>query len=134
MLKKRVLFLIVCIGLYAQAYAASKPQELHSIIVATKPYSEAALKRFVFYAYDAQLWTDAKPWSYENPFALSLIYHMSFSTQELADKSIEEMEGLQVLSAKQKQNYLSILTKAFPNVKEGDRITAVYKPNAGVDF
>lgn len=133
-MRSRLFFLLALCVFATQVYAAEKPKELNPIIKAEKPYGEGTLKRLIFYAYDAQLWTDATKWSYQSAFALTLKYQMSFSTQELADKSIEEMERLQPLSSKQKQNYLAILTKAFPNVQEGDRISALYIPQQGGTF
>ena len=119
---------------FSQAHAESKPQELNPVIKAHHPYGKAALKRLIFYAYDAQLWTDAAHWSYQSPFALSLIYHMSFSSKELVDKSVEEMDGLHKISKKQKQIYISYLQKAFRNVKDGDHITAIYTPKTSIAF
>jgi Chalcone isomerase-like len=123
---------VIILGSYA--FAAEKPQELNSFIQSSQPYGEGALSRLMFTAYDATLWTDASQWSYDVPFALALTYRMSFTTVELVERSIEEMERGEKISTQQKDQYTALLTSAFPNVKDGDRITALYKPEVGISF
>ncbi len=104
--------------------------EIASAINADSPYGSGSLRKFIFHAYDAELWTDATRWSYTAPFALTLTYRMNFSTDELVEKTIEEMERLHKTGSEWKQE----LVRAFPNVKDGDRITALFLPKKGVRF
>lgn len=116
------------------AMAGEKPPEIARLISAEQPYGKSSLHTFLFHVYDAELWTDAKPWSYDAPFALSLTYHATISARELADKSIEEMDRLQPLDEAEKKRDRAILISAFIDVKDGDRITAVYMPKKGIVF
>jgi len=81
-------------------------------------------------AYDAALWTDAPHWTMQAPFALTLTYHMSFSTNEIVSRSLEEMKrddpklGDATLS-----KYRALMTSLFPDVKSGDEITGLHMPD-----
>jgi hypothetical protein len=80
-------------------------------------------------AYDATLWTDAKPWSMQSPFALTLHYRMHFTAKELADRSVEEMQHIAPLP--EADAFGAQLAKLFHNVNSGDTITALYTPGKG---
>lgn len=131
---RSTLFSLGMLLLSSAAVAGGKPSELSSAVKAELPYGSGALRRLMITAYDADLWTDAQPWSYDAPFALTLTYRMGFTTDELVDRSIEEMERASPLADAQKAAFQTALNKAFPNVRDGDRITALYTPNQGIAF
>ncbi|MCE2927903.1 MAG: chalcone isomerase family protein [Rickettsiales bacterium] len=110
--------------------ALAKPAEIEKTISAESPYGKAALTRLIFHAYDAELWTDTRPWSYDAPFALSLTYRMDFTSEELVDKTLEELMRIHG----DRSSFKADLTSAFPAVKDGERITAVFLPKQGVRF
>jgi hypothetical protein len=123
------------IALSVTAAAMTRPTELGGAINATKPYGSGSLTWLVFTAYDATLWTDAPQWSMSAPFALALQYRMSFTSEELVERTIEEL--VKVAPATPKASlpaYSASLRRAFPNVKDGDRITALYVPGGAVRF
>ncbi len=108
----------------------AKPPEIEKAITAEAAYGKGALTRLIFHAYDAELWTDTKPWSYDAPFALTLTYRMNFTSEELVEKTLEELARIHG----DKSRYRDELYQAFPEVKEGDRITALFLPEKGVRF
>lgn len=115
--------------------AMTRPMELAPTINATKPYGSGSLTWLLFTAYDATLWTDAAQWSMKAPFALTLRYRMSFSTDELVERTIEEMAKVSPATPKDAvARYNAALLQAFPAVKDGDRITALYVPGQGTRF
>ena len=59
---------------------------------------------------------------------------MNFSKEDLAKKSIEEIEKLHVLSEQERENYLTQLTKIFTSVKKGDEKLAIFSPNQTVEM
>jgi hypothetical protein len=123
------------IALSVTAAAMTRPTELGSAINATKPYGSGSLTWLVFTAYDATLWTDAPQWSMSAPFALTLKYRMSFTSEELVERTIEEL--VKVAPGTPKASlpaYTASLRRAFPNVKDGDRITALHMPGGSVRF
>lgn len=125
--------LIAVTALTAPASANTRPLELGGTINATQPYGSGKLTWLVFTAYDATLWMDAPQWSMNVPFALTLRYRMGFETQELVERTIEEMEKV-APSSNAHQRFVPALSKAFPAVKDGDRITALFVPGKPVRF
>jgi hypothetical protein len=84
--------------------------------------------------YDIALWSEDKNFSYEKKFAIFIHYNMSFSKEDLAKRSIEEIEKLHVLREEESKNYLAQLTKIFSSVKKGDEKMAMFLPGIGVEM
>lgn len=127
-----VLMFLLATGI---AWAVPRPTELASHVTASKPYGEGSLSWLFITAYDASLWTDAQRWSMNEPFALTLVYRMSFTTDEMVERTLEEMKALDpALTADQLQRHARMLRNAFPPVKAGDRITAIHTPGQPVRF
>ena len=124
----------VLIGLTILA-AAAPPSEIVSVIHADKPFG-AGRYRFLFVtAYEAQLWTDAPQWSMRSAFALTLRYHMRFSTDDMVSRSVEEMKRIDPsLDPSQLKAYGEAMDRVFPPVESGDEITALYLPGKPVRF
>jgi hypothetical protein len=115
------------------AFASVRPSELNGVINAPKPYGTASLTWLFLTAYDASLWTDAPQWSMNDRFALTIAYKMSFTREELVESTIEEMQKVAPgLSRETLAQFASSLAKAYPNVKSGDRITALHEPGKPV--
>jgi hypothetical protein len=133
---RKVLIAAVAIAtMTVAALAMARPPELTTTISATKPYGSGSLTWLVFTAYDATLWTDAAQWSMNAPFALTLRYRMSFSTEELVERTVEEMAKMSPAIPKDAlSRYTTALNRAFPAVKDGDRITALHVPGQAVRF
>jgi hypothetical protein len=124
-------FLLLLLLAFAMpVFALEKPPEVAKAIKAESPYGQGDLTKFFIHAYDAYLWTDAKAWSYAEPFALTIIYHYDFTTKELVDKTIEEMERIHATGS----HWRHELEMAFPDVRQGERITALYLPEHGISF
>ena len=66
--------------------------EIASVIHAATPYGKGSYAFLLMTPYDAQLWTDAPHWSMEAPFALTLRYHMDFSTDDFVSRGLDEMK------------------------------------------
>jgi hypothetical protein len=117
------------------AAPAAKPAEINTVIKSPEPYGLGTLRWLLIPAYDAALWTDAAQWSMQAPFALTLKYHMSFSTSDIVDRSLKEMNTVDPqLSATTIASYRALLTRAMPDVKSGDVVTGLYTPDGTVKF
>ena len=116
-----------------QAGATTRPPELSPVIHAAEPYGSGDMTWLRIPVYDASLWTDARNWSMESAFALTLDYHMSIKSNALVERTIEEMERQPGFDA-ERRDYASELATVFPDVKDGDRITALYQPGEAVRF
>jgi len=113
---------------------SAKPVELHSYIHASVPYGSGSFKELFINVYDADLWTDAPHWSWDTVFALALNYHLDIDGKEISDKSVELIDALQPLSDTETDNYTKQLSKIFPDIKDGDEITALYIPKDALYF
>ncbi len=114
---------------------AAVPREIADAIHAAKPYGKGAVSFLFLTAYDATLWTDARPWSMNSCFALTLHYGMGFSTDELVDRTMSEMARVAPhLDAATQARYRAMLPRLFPSVKSGDTITALHTPGQPTRF
>jgi len=134
-MRKAFIALVASTALLASAWAAARPSELSDVIAAPKPYGVATLTWLFLTAYEASLWTDAPVWSKDSTFALVIVYRMSFTREELVERTVEEMARLSPqLDAAARDRVSRALGKAFPDVKSGDRITALHIPGRPVSF
>lgn len=125
--------LLLATLLFAPLPARAAPAEIASVIHAEKPYGSGDAGVLFLTAYTATLWTDAPDWSMDTPFALTLQYGMGFDTEDLVSRTLKEIkhvdpgfDGTAKLTPE--------LNTAFPPVKSGDRITALYVPGKPVSF
>lgn len=115
--------------------ASARPAELSGVVQSKEPYGRASLTWLFLKAYDVSLWTDAPSWSFRETFALSIDYNMSFSTEELVERTVEEMKRVSPgLPAADQSRVATALSRLFPDVKSGDRITALHLPGRPVQF
>jgi hypothetical protein len=82
--------------------------------------------------YDISLWSEGREFSYNKNFAIHIKYNMSFGREELAQRSIDEIERLHKLNQEEKASYLENLKIIFHSVKKGDEKLAVFTPSKGV--
>lgn len=132
---RKVLAALVAVSIVASAAASTKPSEINGVVNTPAPYGTASLTWLFLTAYDASLWTDAPVWSMDTTFALTITYRMSFTREELVERTLEEMQrvspGLQRATL---TGFGASLRRAFQNVDSGDRITALLVPGAPVRF
>lgn len=113
------------------AQAEVPPPEVATQLPAANLHGQGVLGFLWFEAYRAALWAPG-PWSYEEPFALSITYKMNFTAAELIDRTIIEMQ--RVHAATEAEAMRPFLQKALPPVAKGDRLTALYTPPATTAF
>lgn len=75
--------------------------------------------------FQAELWTSNGAFSWERPFALSLIYERSIRANALVNRTISEMRQRGAGSEASLQPLRAPLTACFADVQTGDRITGV---------
>lgn len=126
--------LTVGMMLTAPAFAGAPLPELEGVVKTQQSFGHGTLRFMWMDIYEAELWTDAPEWSMETPFALSLTYDASFSSLELADRSVKEMANITDLSEELQNSYRSSLLQNLPDIKAGDRLTAVWEPGKSVKF
>ena len=90
-----------------------------------------------FEVYDASLWGSSAfapdNWAMQ-ALVLELRYLRDFKGPDIAQRSMEEMQGQHTLSAAQQHNWSGVLQSLIPNVRNGERITGVYIPDKGMQL
>jgi hypothetical protein len=88
-----------------------------------------------FAIYDATLWVApgfrADRWA-RSAFALSLRYRRDFRGDDIARRSLDEMQRMQPIDAVVASRWLAAMERAFPDVRAGDRLTGVWLPSSPV--
>jgi hypothetical protein len=84
--------------------------------------------------YDGYYWSPTGGWSPDQPFALELVYHHSLYGVKIAERSVEEMAKLGYGTPRQRERWGEQMTRIFPDVDDGDRLTGVNLPREGVRF
>jgi len=113
-----------------------------------RPALQAALRtprlvgqhRFTYWGfevYDASLWASAPfaamDWA-KQVLVLELRYLRDFKGADIAQRSMDEMQGQRPLSAAQLQNWSATLQTLMPNVRAGEQITGIYTPDKGMQL
>jgi len=83
--------------------------------------------------YDAALYAPEGTYRPETPHSLEITYRFSFSREQLASRSLEEIERLHGKRSN-REAVLEQFRSLFPDVAPGDRITALHRPGEGADF
>ncbi len=95
------------------------------------------MRFFGFDIYDIQLWAApgfrASQYA-QHALALELTYLRALSGDAIAERSVQEMRRGSDLSSAQEQLWLSAMRNAFPDVRQGDRITGMHHPANGARF
>ena len=108
-----------------------------ALLPGVQPLPQKRLSIWGFDIYDARLWV--RPGfsmsSYSaHAFVLELSYLRSLEGAAISKRSIDEMRKVGAFSRDQENNWLKAMLDIFPNVQKGDRLQAVYAPNAGIEF
>lgn len=98
---------------------------------------ESRLTFWGFEVYDASLWVApgfrASQWR-ERPFALELRYLRDFDGDDIAARSLVEMQRIAPVPAPLAERWRMQMQAAFPDVKKGDRLLGIYLPGEGARF
>jgi hypothetical protein len=87
--------------------------------------------------YDAQLWVrdGFSADNYESrPIAIDLVYARTLYGKLIAERSLAEMKKIAEVPDDKGERWLAEMTKLFPDVAKGDRITGVYRPGESMRF
>jgi hypothetical protein len=126
-------FSLIAAALLLAVPALAAPAEVAKTIRAKAPYGEATASALFIKAYTATLWTDAPRWSMAKPFALTIRYDMNFDSDEIVECTVKEMEHVNP-AFQPSAAMTASLTRSFPAVKSGDRVTALHLPGKPVMF
>ena len=86
-----------------------------------------------FSIYDAALYAPGGTYIPEQPHYLEITYHRGFSREQLANRSLLEIERLHG-ERSDREAVLNELSAVFTDVSAGDRLVALHRPGEGVEF
>jgi hypothetical protein len=131
---------LLCAGLpsvHGQATTPAAPSRLSNWLASPKLMGQQRFTYWGFAVYDASLWANTSfaslDWA-QYTLVLELRYLRDFKGADIAQRSIDEMDGQRALSAMQAQSWSAQLRQLIPNVREGERLTGVYTPNKSLQL
>ena len=127
-LPHRIAVAIIALPMLAPAPALAAPAEIASVIHATTPYGSGKYSVLFITAYDAELWSDAPEWTMNAPFALTLRYHIGFSSDYLVSRSLREMQHVDPKLDDQTVARYRKAMAFFAPASSGDEMTMLYQP------
>lgn len=105
--------------------AEARPAEVERIFPGAQLVGEARYRILTLSVFDASLWTANGAFSWNEPFALTLTYHRSFSARAISNRTIAEMSSRGAGEARALSPLRDRLEACFADVTPGDRITGV---------
>jgi hypothetical protein len=124
-------------SLHAQNAA---PPEVAAALPDARLQGSGLLRYFGLRVYDGRLWVGAQPvrdaadgWA-DVPLALELQYLRRLVGKQIAERSLAEMQRQADIPPADAARWLAAMTAAFPDVRDGDRITGLHLPGQGMRF
>jgi len=105
--------------------ALARPPEVGLALPGAEQVGEAQYRVFSIPFYSAETWAEGEHFSWNEPFALTLIYHRSAPASFLINRSIHEMSRRGAGAPEQLTPLRVQLARCFPDVAPNDRITGV---------
>jgi hypothetical protein len=120
-----------------QPGAAAPPVEIDAAMPSARLQGFGTMRFLGMPIYDACLWSragfDASRYESQS-FALELRYARKLDGAAIAKRSIAEMRRSGDLDDRQADAWQAAMTRAFPDVAAGDRLTGVYAPGEATRF
>ena len=120
----------------AAASPPSLPPELATELPGAAWRGTGVMRFFGLHIYDIRLW-GAAPLADDGaaqPLALELVYARKLDGAQIASRSIDEMQRIRPFSDAQAGAWLAAMTRLFPDVRAGDRLTGVQQPGRAARF
>ncbi len=130
---------VACALAATPAFAmADRAPPLPASVVALAPNLKAQgggeLTFFGIAVYDGWYWSPEQGWPQAGPYALDLHYHRSLDGAKIAQRSVDEIAKLGYGSADDRERWGAQMTRIFPDVNRGDRLTGVYTGAGAVRY
>jgi hypothetical protein len=135
--RRDLLLALAAAPLAAAASRAPLPPELSAALPGARLLGEATLRWFGFHVYDIRLWADsatalARPEA--SRLALELRYARALEGAQIAERSLQEMQGIGEVPRERGERWLEAMRTIFPDVNKGDRITGLQMPGEAARF
>jgi hypothetical protein len=132
----RTLFALLAVMLLPPQAAAIPPLPAQVIQSAPElePVGEGRLRWFGLHIYDAALWAKESGWSIDQTVALDIRYARNIPGRRLVETTLDEMRRLGFRDEAAHARWAEAMTRVFPDVRRGERLTGVNRPGEGVAF
>jgi hypothetical protein len=126
--------LLPAVGVQARL---APPPEVAAELPGARTQGEGQMRFFGLLVYDVRLWAgepaSATTWP-ALPLALEIEYARDFAGAAIAERSLKEMRRQAEIATDTGARWLGAMTRVFPDVRAGDRITGVQRPGTGARF
>lgn len=120
----------------ANATGDDAPSELAGELPQARPRGRGRLHFLGLPVYEARVWS-AQPVVDDGatqPLAIEVRYARELSGERIARRSIDEMKRIGPFDDEQAERWLQAMTRLFPDVRAGDRLTGVQRPGQAARF
>lgn len=134
---RRAWFAVLMATPWAAHSQITAPAEVSSALPGLRLQGGGRLTYFALHIYDARLWVDATfhaPRFADAPLALELEYARSLQGELIAQRSLKEIRRTGDIGTSTADTWLAAMTRLFPDVAKGDRLTAVHQPGQALRF
>jgi hypothetical protein len=118
----------------ATPFAPALPPDVRVEVPALRLRGGGEMTFFGLSVYDGYYWSVERGFSFAQPFALDLTYRRGFEGRRIASRSVDEMEKLGYGTDGERKRWGDAMTRIFPDVVKGDRLTGFYVPEGGVRY
>ena len=122
--------LLSAFGSQAQTLPELITRELMGLAVR----GDATMRFFGLKVYDVRLWTQMKPFTHGDPFAIELVYDMNLNGKDIAERSVKEMRSQGCDDESKLKRWGEEMAKIFPDIKKGDALIGVSVPGKEARF
>ncbi|MEO6410202.1 MAG: chalcone isomerase family protein [Burkholderiaceae bacterium] len=121
----------------AHAQVQTVPREVAANLADARLLGSGTLRFFGLHVYDARLWVGphfdpVEPAASE--LALELEYRRDLKGQRIAERSLVEMQRGEPFGTEQGARWLAAMRNLFPDVRAGDRLSAINRRGEGIAF
>lgn len=133
-LNMRKLVIILALLISSAAMADSGSLQRYFKTEAVKVGGGKYYWKGLVHAYDATLYSADGKFDWNQPYALELTYKTDIDGEDIAVKTLEEMNRISPVEKEKGAKWLSEMKAIFPNVSDGVSLTGVNIPGKGVAF
>ena len=126
--------LVALLMLTATLQAGELPVPLRSVEPPLQSVGSGTLRWFGLHVYDVSLFAEKLPYSPAGTAALSISYAISIKHHRLVETTLKEWRRLGQGTAAQHQQWRRQLDGMWPDVKDGDRLTAFKRRDGPTQF
>jgi len=128
----RSLLVGLCLG--ASLHAMNLPAPLLEVRPPLRPLGTTTLTWFGLRVYDVALFAEKPPYTPADTAVLSIRYRISIRHQRLVETTLKEWRRLGQGTAAQRDQWYSQIEGLWPDVKDGDRLTAFKRRDGPTRF